>query len=153
MAQGVTVVDDFAHHPTAIRETLQGLRGRFGSGRLIAVFEPRSATSRTAVFQNEFAGGTRRCRRDTDRRCPHAGKRHRREIGSTSNFGRRHSQAWRPCARVAEDRADTDSLAQRASAGDTVVIMSSGSFDNLHDRLLQNSAMRCSRLGPPTFRK
>src|SRR5262245_7696219 len=55
LAQGVTVIDDFAHHPTAVRETLVGLRRRFGTGKLIAVFEPRSATSRRNVFQREFA--------------------------------------------------------------------------------------------------
>ena len=55
VARGVTVVDDFAHHPTAIRETVLALKGRFGPGKLIAAFEPRSATSRRNVFQNEFA--------------------------------------------------------------------------------------------------
>jgi UDP-N-acetylmuramate: L-alanyl-gamma-D-glutamyl-meso-diaminopimelate ligase len=51
--RGVTVYDDFAHHPTAVRETLRALRT--GRGRLVAVFEPRSYTSRTRVFQEEFA--------------------------------------------------------------------------------------------------
>src|SRR6185369_11607853 len=55
VAQGVTVIDDFAHHPTAVRETLHGVRGRYGPGRLFAIFEPRSATSRRAVFQQEYA--------------------------------------------------------------------------------------------------
>src|SRR5205823_15086587 len=55
VAQGVTVIDDFAHHPTAIRETVLALKGRYGPGKLIAAFEPRSATSRRAVFQDDFA--------------------------------------------------------------------------------------------------
>ena len=54
--QGVTVIDDFAHHPTAVRETLRGLRNRYQSRRLIAVFEPRSWSSRLAVFQDDYAG-------------------------------------------------------------------------------------------------
>jgi UDP-N-acetylmuramate: L-alanyl-gamma-D-glutamyl-meso-diaminopimelate ligase len=53
--QGVTIIDDFAHHPTAVRETLRGLRNRYGGRRLIAVFEPRSWSSRLAVFQDEYA--------------------------------------------------------------------------------------------------
>ncbi|MFL5321757.1 MAG: UDP-N-acetylmuramate--L-alanine ligase, partial [Myxococcaceae bacterium] len=53
---GVMVVDDFAHHPTAIRETVLALKGRFGPGKLIAAFEPRSATSRRSVFQSDFVG-------------------------------------------------------------------------------------------------
>jgi UDP-N-acetylmuramate: L-alanyl-gamma-D-glutamyl-meso-diaminopimelate ligase len=52
--RGVTVIDDFAHHPTAVRETLRGLRNRYQQRRLIAVFEPRSWSSRLAVFQDEY---------------------------------------------------------------------------------------------------
>jgi UDP-N-acetylmuramate: L-alanyl-gamma-D-glutamyl-meso-diaminopimelate ligase len=52
--QGVTVIDDFAHHPTAVRETLKGLKSRYPGRRLVAVFEPRSATSRRKVFQNDY---------------------------------------------------------------------------------------------------
>src|SRR5438874_361560 len=52
---GVTVIDDFAHHPTAVRETLRGLRNRYQERRLIAVFEPRSWSSRLAVFQDDYA--------------------------------------------------------------------------------------------------
>lgn len=51
----VTVIDDFAHHPTAVRVTLQALRQRFGGRRLWAIFEPRSSTSRHAIFQEQFA--------------------------------------------------------------------------------------------------
>ena len=56
VARGVTVVDDFAHHPTAIRETMLALKGRHGPGKLIAAFEPRSATSRRNVFQDAVRG-------------------------------------------------------------------------------------------------
>jgi UDP-N-acetylmuramate: L-alanyl-gamma-D-glutamyl-meso-diaminopimelate ligase len=54
-AGGVKVIDDFAHHPTAVRETLRGLRAKYPGRRLIAVFEPRSATSRRKVFQKDYA--------------------------------------------------------------------------------------------------
>ena len=53
--RGVTVIDDFAHHPTAVRETLRALRARYSDRRLIAVFEPRSWSSRLAVFQQDYA--------------------------------------------------------------------------------------------------
>ncbi len=52
---GVTVIDDFAHHPTAVRATLRALRQRYGTRRLWAVWEPRSATSRRNVFQDAYA--------------------------------------------------------------------------------------------------
>ena len=51
----VTVIDDFAHHPTAVRLTLQALRQKYGGRRLWAIWEPRSATSRRNVFQKEYA--------------------------------------------------------------------------------------------------
>ena len=53
--RGVVVIDDFAHHPTAVRETLRALRARYKDRRLIAVFEPRSWSSRLAVFQEDYA--------------------------------------------------------------------------------------------------
>jgi len=52
---GTTVIDDFAHHPTAVRETLEGLKFKYSGRKLIAVFEPRSATSRRKVFQEAYA--------------------------------------------------------------------------------------------------
>jgi UDP-N-acetylmuramate: L-alanyl-gamma-D-glutamyl-meso-diaminopimelate ligase len=56
---GVLVIDDFAHHPTAVRETLRALRGKYPSRRLVAVFEPRSATSRRKVFQKDYGDAFR----------------------------------------------------------------------------------------------
>ncbi len=53
--KGVLVIDDFAHHPTAVRETLRALRKKYSGRRLVTVFEPRSATSRRKVFQKDYA--------------------------------------------------------------------------------------------------
>src|SRR5678816_1070823 len=53
--RGITVIDDFAHHPTAVRETLRALRSRYEGRRLVAVFEPRSWSSRLSVFQKDYA--------------------------------------------------------------------------------------------------
>ncbi len=53
--RGIVVIDDFAHHPTAVRETLRALRTKYAGRRLLAVFEPRSWSSRLAVFQDDYA--------------------------------------------------------------------------------------------------
>ncbi len=53
--RGIKIIDDFGHHPTAIRETLRGLRHQYANGRIWAVFEPRSNTTRRSVFQKELA--------------------------------------------------------------------------------------------------
>src|SRR5262249_31950411 len=55
IAAGVSVIDDYAHHPTAVQQTLTALRRRVGRGKLVAIYEPRSATSRRSTFQTEFA--------------------------------------------------------------------------------------------------
>jgi UDP-N-acetylmuramate: L-alanyl-gamma-D-glutamyl-meso-diaminopimelate ligase len=51
----ITIIDDFAHHPTAVAVTIDGVRKRFSRSKIIAVFEPRSATSRRKVFQHDYA--------------------------------------------------------------------------------------------------
>ncbi|MCS6913282.1 MAG: UDP-N-acetylmuramate:L-alanyl-gamma-D-glutamyl-meso-diaminopimelate ligase [Myxococcales bacterium] len=137
LAQGVSVVDDFAHHPTAIEKTLHGLRGRFGPGRLFAVFEPRSATSRTATFQQELAQALA----VADEVClapvhqPHkAPPDNRLDLEKLAADIRGRGVPARTFTGV---DAIVDHLAGRVAAGDTVVVMSSGSFDGLHDRLLR----------------
>jgi UDP-N-acetylmuramate: L-alanyl-gamma-D-glutamyl-meso-diaminopimelate ligase len=137
VAQGVSVVDDFAHHPTAVRKTLQGLRGRYGTGRLYAVFEPRSATSRTAVFQTEFAEALAVADEVL------LGPVHMPQKAPEDNRLDVERMAAEIRGRGVPARAFDgaegilQSLDGRVAAGDTVVIMSSGSFDGLHERLLR----------------
>jgi UDP-N-acetylmuramate: L-alanyl-gamma-D-glutamyl-meso-diaminopimelate ligase len=140
VAQGVTVVDDFAHHPTAVRETLRALRGRHGGGRLIAIFEPRSATSRRAVFQQEYADAFTSADEiiigpvNHPEKAP-AGDRFDPERLAADLRGR---------GVAARHLTDVGKIVEQvvggAAAGDTVVVMSSGGFGGIHDKLL-------SRLG------
>jgi UDP-N-acetylmuramate: L-alanyl-gamma-D-glutamyl-meso-diaminopimelate ligase len=142
IAYGVTVVDDFAHHPTAIRETLGALKGRFGPGKLIVAFEPRSATSRRSVFQHEFA--TTLALADEVVLAPlYAPEKvpegQRLDVERLAADLR--SQEVPACV-IAGAAATADHLAHRAAPGDTVVIMSSGDYGGLHDLLL-------AKLGDP----
>lgn len=135
VADGVTVIDDFAHHPTAIRETLAGLR-EASAGRLLAVFEPRSATSRRSVFQRELAQAL-------------AGADHV-VIGALHAPDGIPAEERLDLARVVQDlgAAGVEAhqieqvdqialhLARHARATDRVVVMSSGGFGGLIDRLL-----------------
>ena len=59
VASGVTVIDDFAHHPTAIRETLRAIKQRYPERRVVAVFEPRSWTTRKKSFSEGLSAGLR----------------------------------------------------------------------------------------------
>ena len=137
VAAGVTVVDDFAHHPTAIRETLGALKGRYGPGKLIVAFEPRSATSRRSVFQHDFVDALAVADEVVlaplyaPEKVP-AGERLNVERLATDLRSREV-----PARLVSGVPATVEHLAGRAAPGDTVVIMSSGDYGGLHDKLLQ----------------
>ncbi|HTQ25551.1 MAG TPA: Mur ligase family protein [Candidatus Binataceae bacterium] len=143
-ARGVAVVDDFAHHPTAIRATLAAIAERFAGRRILAAFEPRSNTARRNVFQAEFAAAFDRAARvylapvyfkDNDP-IPEGGRLSVEELAAA--IGRRGPAAF-ACA-------STDDILARiladAYAGDVALIMSNGPFDNLKERLL--SALKTS---------
>jgi UDP-N-acetylmuramate: L-alanyl-gamma-D-glutamyl-meso-diaminopimelate ligase len=142
VAAGVTVVDDFAHHPTAIHETLLGLKGRHGPGKLIVAFEPRSATSRRNVFQHDFVGALAQADEVVlaplfaPEKVPAAD---RLDVERLAADLRSHDT---PARVIATAEATAEHIASRAAPGDTVVIMSSGDYGGLHDKLL-------TRLGDP----
>jgi UDP-N-acetylmuramate: L-alanyl-gamma-D-glutamyl-meso-diaminopimelate ligase len=137
-ARGVIVYDDFAHHPTAVRETLRALRTLLSTagGRLVAVFEPRSYTSRTRVFQEEFA----RAFQDADRVIVAAAY-----LPAKVPEGQRLSEGElvQAIAELGKDArlipAVDDIVAHLASElreGDRVVILSNGGFGGIHGKLL-----------------
>jgi UDP-N-acetylmuramate: L-alanyl-gamma-D-glutamyl-meso-diaminopimelate ligase len=135
IADGVSVYDDFAHHPTAIAETLQGVRSAYPDRRIWAIFEPRSATSCRRVFQSDFASALARA----DRVVLPAVYR------STLPDDQRLSaealvndlQAAGVEARYIPDVPDiVRAVSKDAQRGDLVIVMSNGGFDGIHDKLL-----------------
>jgi N-acetylglutamate synthase-like GNAT family acetyltransferase len=144
VAGGVTVLDDYAHHPTAVRETLKALRKRFPTRRLIAVYEPRSATSRRKTFQAEFAEAFAHADEVIVGRLFDPSK-----IPAADRFDpERLALDLHRSGTKASYTPDVDTivkqLAQSAAPGDVVCVLSSGSFDGLHDKLLDaiGDAMR-----------
>ena len=140
-ARGVVVYDDFAHHPTAVRETLRALRASLSAqpspGRLVAVFEPRSYTSRTRVFQDEFA----RAFQDADRVVVAAAY-----LPAKVPEGQRlsESELVGAIAELGKDArliASVDEIVRKLGAelreGDRVVILSNGGFGGIHEKLLR----------------
>lgn len=134
--RGVTVVDDFAHHPTAIRETLAGARQRWPQARMWAIFEPRSATTRRNVFQDALVDAFL----PADRIIVGS---HARldEIPEASRFSPdRLARALEAEGRWARAIADVDAIVEtvtrEARAGDVVMICSNGAFGGLHEKLL-----------------
>jgi UDP-N-acetylmuramate: L-alanyl-gamma-D-glutamyl-meso-diaminopimelate ligase len=134
-AGDVTVYDDFAHHPTAVAETLAGLRASNPSARIWAVFEPRSASSCRRVFQDDFARAFANADRvliapifrstlSEDERLSTA-----RLVADLTSTGRLAREG-----RSIDDLVDI--VARERQPGDLVVIMSNGGFGGIHQKLL-----------------
>ena len=137
--RGVTVYDDFAHHPTAVRETLRALRSLLpaGSGRLVAVFEPRSFTSRTRVFQEEFARAFQEADRVIVAAAHLPGKVPERDRISESELVRAISELGKEARFVPAVDDIVALLADELREGDRVVVLSNGGFGGIHDKLLR----------------
>ena len=123
--RGVTVIDDFAHHPTAIRVTLEGLRQRVGSARILAVLEPRSNTMKLGTMKAQLPGSLK----GADATYCYA-----------KGLGWDAAEALAPLGTLARTFEDLDALvaavAAEAREGDQVVVMSNGGFGGVHEKLL-----------------
>ncbi len=123
---GITVYDDFAHHPTAIATTLDGLRRSAGDARIIAVLEPRSNTMKLGAMRSALPGSLE----SADRVFCYA-----------SRLGWDAAGALAPLGAMAAVHDDLDTLvaaiAAEARPGDRVLVMSNGGFGGIHDKLLR----------------
>lgn len=133
---GITVIDDFAHHPTAVRVTLDALRTRFGGRRLWALWEPRSATSRRNVFQQAYAEAF-----DSADQVVVAAPYDTSRIASSERFSSEElvrALGARGIDAILLDGPDAiaRTVALRALPGDVVAVLSNGAFGGLHGRLL-----------------
>ncbi len=133
---GIKVIDDFGHHPTAIRETLRGLRSKYNGSRLWAVFEPRSNTSRRNVLQGALtdalkeADGSVIAAVNAPERVP-ADQRLDPEAVAAQV-----TAAGRECYHEPTTEAIVNRLRARTRSGDVIIVFSNGGFDGIHDKLL-----------------
>ena len=130
--RGVAVYDDFAHHPTAIASTIDGLRRKVGSKRIVAVLEPRSATMRMGVHRETLAPSLAAADAVWMFAPPDLGWDADAVVASLGSKGR--------LARSIDELLE--GLAEGASTGDQVLIMSNGGFGGLHGKLLEALARR-----------
>ncbi len=136
-AGGVTVIDDFGHHPTAIAQTLEGLRVKYPGAKLWAVFEPRSNTTRRAVFQDvlpkAFAGADGVVLAQVARMDQLPPEQRLNPEKVVSDLKAAGKQAFY--------EPDTTAIINRVSGlagrGDVIVVFSNGGFDNIHTKLLE----------------
>lgn len=134
--RGVAVYDDFAHHPTAVVETLSGLRKRHPSGRLIAVFEPRSATASRGLHQTRYPSAFEPADwvliAPVGR--PEIPQAERLDVERIAGDIKRAGGRAQACKSVEQIVA---LLAAESRGGDVIVVMSNGAFGGIHERLLQ----------------
>jgi UDP-N-acetylmuramate: L-alanyl-gamma-D-glutamyl-meso-diaminopimelate ligase len=138
--RGVAVIDDFAHHPTAVRGSIGALRQRFADRRLIAVFEPRTNTNRRAIFQKDYAQAFDGADRVIIRSVPEA------PIYSATGPVEGFFSSEKLVADLGERGVPATSsdgveeiieqLTAECRSGDVVLCMSNGSFDDIWQRLL-----------------
>jgi UDP-N-acetylmuramate: L-alanyl-gamma-D-glutamyl-meso-diaminopimelate ligase len=132
---GITVIDDFAHHPTAIHETLRALRSVYPGARLWAILEPRSNTLRRKVLENELIESLRLADRVIlagiyQQERIHADERlHPEDVVSALNGHGTHAEL------LPDVEAIVNSIAPQLQSGDVVAILSNGGFDGIYEKL------------------
>ena len=124
--RGVTVYDDFAHHPTAITTTVAGLRRKVGAARILAVIEPRSNTMKLGVMKDQLPQSLAACDR---------------VYCYGANLGWDAAAALAPMGSAADVHEDFNAMVKaivaEAKAGDHVLVMSNGGFQGIHNKLLE----------------
>jgi UDP-N-acetylmuramate: L-alanyl-gamma-D-glutamyl-meso-diaminopimelate ligase len=143
VVDGVTVIDDFAHHPTKVRETVRAVRARYPRCHLVAVFEPRTASSRRKVFQDAYPESFA----DADEvilvppfdaeKIPEAERFDSAALVAALGRNGHHATLHRDADEVVA------ALSARLRHDTVVLIMSNGAFDNIHEKLL--SALKARR--------
>jgi UDP-N-acetylmuramate: L-alanyl-gamma-D-glutamyl-meso-diaminopimelate ligase len=136
-AAGVTVYDDFAHHPTAVAATLAALRALGGPGRLVAVFEPRSYTAKTRFFQDEFARAFAAADRVIVAASHLPGKVPEGLRLSEEGLVAGIRSAGGAAAFVPTVPEIVEDLVAFVRPGDRVAILSNGGFGGIHEKLLR----------------
>jgi thiol-disulfide isomerase/thioredoxin len=135
--RGVTIIDDFAHHPTAVRETLQALRTKYRDRRLVAVFEPRSWSSRLAVFQNDYAQAFASADYVIIASVFDSSKATEKgRVLDTQKLIEDIAAQGKPTFSIAGADGIVSHLTPVLEPGDVVAIMSNGGFGGIHDKLL-----------------
>lgn len=135
--RGITIVDDFGHHPTAIREAIAGMRKRFDGARLWAVFEPRSNTTRRNVFQEALPEALGQADGVCLAAVARADKLAEDERLDTDLLMKTLRDQGLPAFYEPDADAIVARLEIEARDGDVIIVFSNGGFGGIHEKLLQ----------------
>jgi UDP-N-acetylmuramate: L-alanyl-gamma-D-glutamyl-meso-diaminopimelate ligase len=136
VARGVTVIDDFAHHPTAVAETLRAVRAKYPGRRIVALFEPRSYTAQIKSFQQSFEDGLREADAIIIAGLFHPERYSKQTAISPEEMVDNLRRAGREAAFLPNADEIVAYLTPRLQEGDVVVAMSNGAFGGVHTKLL-----------------
>jgi len=131
------VIDDFAHHPTEVVETLAAVRAFYTTSRIVAVFEPRTNSSRRNVFQNVYTESFDDADLVCIRKPPMLDEIPIEERFSSEQLTQDLSSRGKNAFFFPDTEAIIEHLVKIARPQDVILVMSSGGFDNIHERLLQ----------------
>ncbi|HEV7698948.1 MAG TPA: UDP-N-acetylmuramate:L-alanyl-gamma-D-glutamyl-meso-diaminopimelate ligase [Pyrinomonadaceae bacterium] len=136
--RGVTVIDDFAHHPTAVDETLKALRQRYADNRLIAIFEPRSRSSRLAIFEEQYKAAFSHADQVIIAGVfnPEDAKNYGDTLLDVEKLVGDIAASGTSASTFPDADAIVASLAQEMRDGDVIAVMSNGGFGGIHEKLL-----------------
>ncbi|MGZ5450204.1 MAG: UDP-N-acetylmuramate:L-alanyl-gamma-D-glutamyl-meso-diaminopimelate ligase [Thermoanaerobaculia bacterium] len=139
--RGVTVIDDFAHHPTAIATTLAGARKRYPGQRIWALFEPRSISSSRKEFESgyidAFHGADRVIIGPVFHRERYETRYGLDKMMSVETIGERLNTDGIPAEQIDDFDVIAERVAREAGEGDVVLVMSSGAFGGVHEKILE----------------
>lgn len=133
---GVLLIEDFAHHPTAVRETVKAIQNKYKNRKVFSVFEPRSATSRRKVFQKDYVEAFSEADEILIAKAFDQGKISEDERFSTDELIHdlvkleKSAKLYESADQIVED------LSQRAKRNDVILIMSNGGFDGIYEKLI-----------------
>lgn len=138
--RGITVIDDFAHHPTAVKETIAAVASRWPGRRLWAIFEPRSNTSRRNIHQDDYAASFTGAARASIKIPEKHDKIPSGEELDVPRLARELTAKGIPSVAESTVAALLDEVARDAKSGDVLLVMSNGSFGGFIDSLLKRLA-------------
>jgi len=136
--KGVLVLDDFAHHPTAVRETIQAVKEKYRQRRLIAVFEPRSNSSRRNVFQEQYAVSFDKADLIMIPEPPMTEKIPKEQRFSSAGLVEDLKRKGLRAFYFSNTDLLLEEILRQSRAGDVILFMSNGSFDNIPAKTLQS---------------
>lgn len=140
VVNGITIIDDFGHHPTAIRQTLEGLAQRYAGSRLWALFEPRSNTTRRAIFQHDLPAAFAAAHGIVIGEVNRASDLAPEERLDANRLVYDLKKAGHPAFHEASADQIVERLRPQLLSGDVLVVLSNGAFDGLHEKLLEGLA-------------